>query len=194
MEVGTTLEAGGVRLSIESLRFLLVPDAGAARRVRRLIAERGACTGVVVGTWPELVEWARRSYLLPEPGEDWDAVFADGTREPQRRVLGGELQGCAGGDAPRPWGLRSWRCCRRASRVVILRTLKLDGLAERPRRHLADLLRLAKALGGRLPPELEAIRDLLAADSQQCAACAQRDVRRGCAGADALAAWRSSRS
>ena len=42
--------------------------------------------------------------------------------------------------------------------------LKLDGLAERPRRHLADLLRLAKALRGRLPPELEAIRDLLAVD------------------------------
>ena len=57
------------------LRFLLVPDAGAARRVRRLIAEQGACTGIVVGTWPELVEWARRSYLLPEAADDWDAVF-----------------------------------------------------------------------------------------------------------------------
>ena len=58
------------------LRFLLVPDAGAARRVRRLIAERGACSGVVVGAWPELVEWARRAYLLPVPTDDWDQGFA----------------------------------------------------------------------------------------------------------------------
>jgi hypothetical protein len=33
----------------QALRFLLVPDAGAARRVRRLIAEQGACTDVLAG-------------------------------------------------------------------------------------------------------------------------------------------------
>ena len=82
----------------DALQFLLVPDAGAARRVRRLIAEQGACTGVVVGTWPELVEWARRSYLLPAPADDWDAVFGAALGESQGRVLGGELQGGAGGD------------------------------------------------------------------------------------------------
>ena len=58
-----------------TLRFLLVPDAGAARRVRRRVAERGACGGVVVGTWPELVEWSRGAYLLPEPAGDWERVF-----------------------------------------------------------------------------------------------------------------------
>ena len=50
---------------------------------------------------------------------------------------------------------------------MISRRSELEGLAERPRRHLADLLRLAKALGGRLPPELAAIRELLAADASQ---------------------------
>ena len=63
------------------IRFLLVPDAGAARRVRRLVAEQGACTGVVVGTWGELVEQARRSYLLPAAADDWDAVFAAALKE-----------------------------------------------------------------------------------------------------------------
>ena len=52
----------------EALSFLLVPDASAARRVRRLMAEQGARSGVVVGTWPELVEWARRSYLVAGAG------------------------------------------------------------------------------------------------------------------------------
>ena len=60
----------------DALQFLLVPDAGAARRVRRLIAERSACSGVVVGSWPELIEWARRAYLIPAPLDDWQQVFS----------------------------------------------------------------------------------------------------------------------
>ena len=40
----------------------------------------------------------------------------------------------------------------------------LETLAARPRRHLADLVRLAKVLGERLPPDLAVIRDLLAAE------------------------------
>ena len=43
--------------------------------------------------------------------------------------------------------------------------LSCEGLAERPRRHLADLERLVQTLNGRLPPELASIRELLAADS-----------------------------
>jgi hypothetical protein len=42
--------------------------------------------------------------------------------------------------------------------------LNCEGLAERPRRHLADLERLVQTLNGRLPPELASIRELLAAD------------------------------
>ena len=53
------------KMARQTLQFLLVPDGSAGRRVRRVIAEQGARSGVVVGTWPELVEWARRAYLLP---------------------------------------------------------------------------------------------------------------------------------
>ena len=145
-----------------ALRFLLVPDAGAARRVRRLIAERGARTGVVVGTWPELVEWARRSYLLPEVADDWDPVFA--------KALG-KLKAAFWAESVKVAPVETAAAVGAALEAVLSASepggdssqLKLDGLAERPRRHLADLLRLAEALGGRLPPELEAIRELLAA-------------------------------
>ncbi len=51
-------------MDAHGLKFVLVPDASAARRVRRLIAERGACSGVVVGSWTELVDWARSAYLV----------------------------------------------------------------------------------------------------------------------------------
>ena len=57
------------------IKFLLVPDGSAARHVRRLIAERGACSGIVVGTWLELMEWASRAYLVPRPLDDWETTF-----------------------------------------------------------------------------------------------------------------------
>lgn len=41
--------ASGTGAPSQSCRFLLVSDGSAAQRARRLIAEPGACTGVVVG-------------------------------------------------------------------------------------------------------------------------------------------------
>ncbi|KRT73325.1 MAG: hypothetical protein XU12_C0010G0063 [Deltaproteobacteria bacterium CSP1-8] len=61
----------------ELLYFFLVPDKAAARRVRRAIASRDACAGTVVGTWGELVDQARRAYLLPPVDPDWDSRLAD---------------------------------------------------------------------------------------------------------------------
>lgn len=57
------------------VRFLLVPDAGAARRLRRLIAERGACGGVLVGTWRELLDLASKAYLVDAIDDDWGQAF-----------------------------------------------------------------------------------------------------------------------
>ena len=62
-------------MHVAALRYLLAPDGSAARRVRRLLAEQGACSGVIVGTWLELLEWAYRAYLMPYPNDDWEAVF-----------------------------------------------------------------------------------------------------------------------
>lgn len=46
-------------------RFLLVPDGSAARRLRRMLATHAPCQGVLVGTWPELIEQAKSAYLIP---------------------------------------------------------------------------------------------------------------------------------
>ena len=76
----------------QALRFLLVPDGSAARPVRRLMAEPGACSGVVVGSWPELVGWVRRAYHnvtedselpIDPPSNQWLGCFSD--REKVRR-------------------------------------------------------------------------------------------------------------
>ena len=56
-------------------RFLLVPDSGAARRLRRELVTNGACLGHVVGVWSELIEYAKNAYLVAAQGDDWNGVF-----------------------------------------------------------------------------------------------------------------------
>jgi len=145
------------------LQFLLVPDTGAARRVRRLVAEEGACLGVVVGSWPELIEWARHAYLLAVPSSNFEAQ------------LDTALAGL--GDA---FWAESYRVVPDETGAAVLKALTevvaatdsggaafvtgIERLELRPKKHLEDLLRLAEALKGRLPDELAMIRGVLDAD------------------------------
>jgi len=55
--------------------FVLVPDRGAARRLRRAIAEAGGAIGISVGTWPELIERLRVAYLVPPPPVEWQTAL-----------------------------------------------------------------------------------------------------------------------
>ena len=64
-----------------SIHFLLTPDKLASRRVRRRVAEAGAVTGVIVGTWTELVAKARAVFLLGEPAGDWNHGLAEAAKE-----------------------------------------------------------------------------------------------------------------
>lgn len=170
------------------LAFLLVPDAGAARRVRRLLAERGACSGVVVGTFPELLERARRAWLVPEQQEDRNAAFAAALAELEDAFWSGSLA-----VAPE----ETATAVRSALAALLSATdpyggpdgLEFGQLPERPRRHVADLLRLAAALAGRLPGEPGLIRNLLAAESGE-SLHAIRVLR--VAGIPALTRWQAA--
>lgn len=48
----------------ELKHFLLVPDSGTARRLRRALASSGTRTGVVMGVWSELITVALDSHAL----------------------------------------------------------------------------------------------------------------------------------
>ncbi|GEM_PF-6920507 len=63
------------------LKFLLVPDASTARRLRRILAERSVFSSFVVGTWTELVEWACRAYLVPMAIKNYDSDFKGAAEE-----------------------------------------------------------------------------------------------------------------
>lgn len=148
-----------------ALTFLLVPDTSAARRIRRLIAARGAGSGLIAGTWPELVARAQRTYLVPDCADNWEERLGLALSELQdafwseslavapvetREALTAALVQIASATDPR---------CD----ICDIDEHALEALPERPRRRLADLLRLMDALAGSLPRELSTIRHLLAA-------------------------------
>ena len=119
-----------------TLNFLLVPDAGAARRIRRCVAAGGACGGVVVGTWGELLEWARRTYLLSELADDWETAFGDALTS---------LEDAFWAESFKVAPVETAEAVERALVEVLsatdpsqgLQGVSFEGLAERPRRHLA---------------------------------------------------------
>lgn len=145
------------------LTFLLVPDASAARRVRRLLAERGARSGLLVGSWGALIDTAQRVYLAPTQEDGWAEVF-----EQALAAL------------PDAFWARSFAVApvetAQAVETALVQLLsahpvgepfavvRVDALPDRPRRHVHDLLRLLERLKGRLPERLAVIRDLLAID------------------------------
>ncbi len=146
------------------LQFLLVPDSSAARRVRRALVVNGACSGIVVGTWPELVEFARNAYLLPAQNGTWDERFHAALGEvtdtfwsesfsvsPQETAAAIETALCQIVSASDP-----------GKDLIIPNP---EQLPERPCKHIGDIVRLVGAMEGVLPNNLSVIRDLISADS-----------------------------
>ncbi len=54
------------------IHFLLTPDAPSAMKLRRSLAESGALSGVIAGTWPELMAQAEGCVVLPPTVTDWE--------------------------------------------------------------------------------------------------------------------------
>ncbi len=145
------------------LQFLLVPDSSAARRVRRALVENGARSGIVVGTWPELVDRATNAYLLPVLNDDWEERF--------HTILGEMTDACwteSYSVSPQETAAAiEVALCQIVSASDLGEDLIIpnpEKLSERSRKHIEDIVRLAKSLEGTLPNNLSAIQDLVAAD------------------------------
>lgn len=145
------------------IHFLLSPDRSTSRLFRRKLAEQGAKLSVIVGTWPELVSLARKTYLLPEQEQDWSETLAEAAR-----------------NIPDAFWVKSLEVAPKETlaSVGLALTMLIEGagpgrsvepdahniLPERARKHLADLSKLHVEMGFVLPPQLSAIKDLLTAD------------------------------
>lgn len=151
------------------VHFILVPDKSAARRLRRMAATASARVGVQVGTWPELVSLAQKSYLLPSSPDEW------------RSRLDSALESLS--DSFWSKSLHHVPSDRQQIADAVERTLvtllegagpvgRLDAvnpavLPPRSAKHLADLARLRNALGNLLPPHLAVIRQILDASTER---------------------------
>ncbi len=151
-------------MSRQILQYILVPDANAARRLRRILVERSACSGIVVGTWPELMDRACRAYLVAETTDDNPSGFREALKELEDAFWTESLS-----VAP----VETAEAVRSALVQIVsatdpasdMRVAGLEELPERPQRHLNDLFRLAKLLEGRWPQELSKMQSVLSADA-----------------------------
>ena len=136
-----------------------------ARRLRRVIAEHRAISGILVGTWPELIELACRLYLVPESIDDNDSVFQSALAELEDAFWSRSLSVAPmeTSDAVKAALVQVVSATDPTSEIDIT---GLEGVQERPRRHLDDLIRLARSLDGRLPSGLDMMRALLSADAE----------------------------
>ena len=155
----------GEKLNRRALQFVLVPDASAARRLRRLLATNGARSGVAVGPWHDLVDRAREAYFIPALADDeaefeqalgnvdkafWQESFGVAPTE-TARALRSEFMDVVGASNP-----------DRA-----LADIEITALNDRPRRKMVDFERLSRLLERRLPGDLEVIRRLVRVDSEE---------------------------
>lgn len=59
-----------------TIHFLLIPDKSSSLALKRRVAEQCARMDVVVGTWPELLTQARNSHILPLANDAWQEKLA----------------------------------------------------------------------------------------------------------------------
>jgi len=140
--------------------FLLVPDKAAARRLRRDIASRNARLGVQVGTWLELMELLKKSYLISDPNNNWNERLSTAARSIPEAFWSESLK------VAEPGTLSSIENVLRMLLIGAGPTGKLipddqKVLPERTSRHLADLCRLHQEMEYALPDDLAVIRSIL---------------------------------
>ncbi|PKM31591.1 MAG: hypothetical protein CVV07_00305 [Gammaproteobacteria bacterium HGW-Gammaproteobacteria-11] len=146
---------------MQVIQFLLVPDSSAARRLRRLLAAQSPRMGVVVGTWPELLDQASAGYLLAPASGDWSAHFLDALEKVPDAFWRESLAVAAEETAAE---VESALCLLLNASGSTSDLIECDavGLSLRQHKHFQDLVRLVQALDGWLPIEFQSMQQLMA--------------------------------
>lgn len=147
----------------QSLHFLLVPDSGAARRLRRILAAKSARIGVVVGVWQELVTLALDNLVLTPPEDRWQEVLHEVLAE-----LTDAFWAESYINSPQETGAviahEYSQLLQETDPAAPFGALEDHDLPGRGGAHLRDLGRLHVGLSGALPQQLLVIRQLLESD------------------------------
>ncbi|MFC1552106.1 PD-(D/E)XK nuclease family protein [Candidatus Latescibacterota bacterium] len=146
--------------------FLLVPDSSAARRIRRAVITMGSCSGIVVGTWLELLEYARCAYLIPELCYEWKDILNNALSEIDD-AFWSDSYSISPQDTSTVIEAAFIQIISAFEPFSPLHVSKTKDLSERPQRHINDLIRLNNFLDGKLPADLAMTQKLLTADASE---------------------------
>jgi ATP-dependent helicase/nuclease subunit B len=144
----------------DEIQFLLVPDSGAARRLRRALVAESARTGLVVGVWAELLELARQSYLLEPDNHGWAEKLRRSLSELESAFWARSFE-VAADETARTIGSVYTHVLTAAEPSAPFCSGRGLKLPARLKRNLRDLADLHRALAGALPDDLAAIRRVL---------------------------------
>ena len=144
--------------------FILVPDGSAARRLCRILATQSPCQGILIGTWPELIEQAKSAYLIALRASDWKRRFRDALEKTTDAFWSNSFEVSPEETAAEVEAALFLLVGATEPGDEIILT-NSNQLPERPRKHVQDILRLLHELDGILPDELLAIQQLITAES-----------------------------
>jgi hypothetical protein len=142
------------------VHFLLVPDSGASRRLRRELASSEATVGVVVGVWQELVTLALDNFVVSQPDNSWSETFHAALKFHPDAFWAASYENSpdeTSGVISRAYTQLLQETDPRKS-FAPLSTFELPG---RGGNHLRDLASLHESLAGALPGDLAAIQLML---------------------------------
>jgi len=125
--------------------------------------QEGSVTGVLVGTWLELVEYARKAYVLPPSKNTWDELFHQSLIDLKDAFWSKSYE-----VSPQETAsvIKSSYCEIICAMDVYSEQSIPDSelLSTRTREHLKDFSRLTDELKGALPADLDLIRQLVNVD------------------------------
>jgi len=152
------------------IHFLLTPDAPSAMKLRRMLAEKGALSGVIAGTWPELMAQAEGCVVLPPAVTDWEEKLNMGVwnvpgafwRRSLEAVLAEEKKSITA-------LIGSHLAMLLEAAGTTGRIEEVDRLSASPRlqKRVEDLAALHEAMGHALPPALQPIDRILKASTER---------------------------
>ena len=147
------------------IQFLLVPDGSAARRLRRMLATQSPSMGIVVGAWPELIEQAKSAYIISPQASDWKSQFHTALEQFPDAFWSNSFEVAPQEVAAEVEAALSLVVSATQPGIEISSdALNFEGGADRPRKHVADIVRLLVELDGLLPDELLNMQQLLSAE------------------------------
>lgn len=151
------------------IHFLLTPDRSSSLALKRAIAQEGARTDVMVGTWPELLALAKGCHVLPPTVDNWEERLELSVKASHEAFWASSLESVP---------TESQQIVNIVGQHLTLLLegcgpdARLESLAERPfparlSGRLRDFSALYDAMGGVLPHDLAAIRSILEVENKR---------------------------